>query len=171
MPRFRPARFAVTTLLAALALPVAAAECPPSGLTPGNHAAYVKRIQEELPRHGFRAGPATGQMDDTLIFISSDNGPEMETCDRCLRAKGQTSEFCSGVPAYGVGFTASLEHLAQEARALHPYQIEIANRIRGGRAVGTDYVVTRRPLGQTAILTRLPSRDKAVAWIRARGGG
>ena len=64
MPRFRPARFAVTTLLAALALPVAAAECPPSGLTPGNHAAYVKRIQEELPRHGFRAGPATGQMDE-----------------------------------------------------------------------------------------------------------
>ena len=100
-----------------------------------------------------------------------DTGPEMETWDRCLRAKGQTSEFCSGVPAYGVGFTASLEHLAQEARALHPYQIEIANRIRGGRAVGTDYVVTRRPLGQTAILTRLPSREKAVAWIRARGGG
>lgn len=64
MPLIRPVHLALAAVLAALTAPVAAENCPPSGLTPGNHAAYVKRIQEELPRHGFRAGPATGQMDE-----------------------------------------------------------------------------------------------------------
>ena len=45
------------------------------------------------------------------------------------------------------------------------YQIEIANRIRNGRAVGTDYVVTRRPDGLCTILARFATRDEAAAWI------
>ena len=43
--------------------------------------------------------------------------------------------------------------------------IEIANVIRGGRAVGTEYVVTRRENGQSAILARFATRDEAVAYM------
>ena len=55
--------------------------------------------------------------------------------------------------------------------AAHPlprYQIEIANRIRNGRAVGTDFVVTRRPDGLTSILHRCELRVDAQAWIDDR---
>lgn len=45
------------------------------------------------------------------------------------------------------------------------YQIEIANRIERGRAVGTDYVVTQRPIGRTGILARFGERSEAEAWI------
>lgn len=48
------------------------------------------------------------------------------------------------------------------------YQIEIANRITRGRVVGTDYVVTRRPDGFTAILSTHATRADAEAWITAR---
>jgi hypothetical protein len=53
------------------------------------------------------------------------------------------------------------------------YQIEIANRIRRGRAVGTDYVVTQRPVGRTGIIATFPTRDDAERWIveRCRGDG
>jgi hypothetical protein len=50
------------------------------------------------------------------------------------------------------------------------YQIEIANKIRNGRAVGTDYVVTRRPDGFTSILARFNTRDEAAAWIASIDG-
>lgn len=46
-----------------------------------------------------------------------------------------------------------------------PYQIEIANKTRNGRAVGTEYVVTRRPVGNSTILVRFDERADAVAWI------
>ena len=45
------------------------------------------------------------------------------------------------------------------------YQVEIANRIRHGRAVGTDFVVTKRPIGLTAIVARFATREQAEAWI------
>ncbi len=48
------------------------------------------------------------------------------------------------------------------------YQIEIANRIERGRCVGNDYVVTQRPIGQTAILARFPEREDAEKWIAQR---
>jgi hypothetical protein len=48
------------------------------------------------------------------------------------------------------------------------YTIEIANRIKHGRAVGTDFVVTRRPEGFSSILARFATRDEAAAWIAAR---
>lgn len=49
------------------------------------------------------------------------------------------------------------------------YQIEIANRIgRLGTAVGTDYVVTQRPIGKTSILARFGNRIAAEAWIAER---
>lgn len=48
------------------------------------------------------------------------------------------------------------------------YSVEIANRIGriNGRtvAVGTEYVVTRRPIGYSAILFRCASASEAVAW-------
>lgn len=45
------------------------------------------------------------------------------------------------------------------------YRIEIANKIERGRAVGTDYVVTRRGRGLSAILATLPDRVAAEEWI------
>ena len=53
---------ALALLLPALALPAAAQHCPETGLAPANFSAYVKRIQEELPRHGYRAGPVDGRL-------------------------------------------------------------------------------------------------------------
>jgi len=54
-------------LLVSLALlvsvPVAAQQCADSGLSAGNYAAYVRRTQEELPRHGYRAGSPSGELD------------------------------------------------------------------------------------------------------------
>jgi len=48
------------------------------------------------------------------------------------------------------------------------FQIEIANRIRGGRSVGTDWVVTRRPEGLTGIVKRFPRREDAEEWVAAQ---
>jgi hypothetical protein len=48
------------------------------------------------------------------------------------------------------------------------YQIELANRIVNGRAVGNLYVVTQRPIGKTTILASFNSREQAEAWINAR---
>ncbi len=45
------------------------------------------------------------------------------------------------------------------------YQIELANRVRRGRVVGNDYVVTRRPERITSILVRCPTRFEAAKWI------
>ena len=49
------------------------------------------------------------------------------------------------------------------------YQIELANKVRGGRAVGNEYVVTRRPEGLTTILFRADTPEEAQGWID-RGG-
>lgn len=48
------------------------------------------------------------------------------------------------------------------------YQIEIANKIRNGRAVGTEYVVTMRPIGRSGIVARFDTREEAAAWIAAQ---
>jgi hypothetical protein len=53
------------------------------------------------------------------------------------------------------------------ANTTDSYQIEIANRIFSGRAVGTDYVVTQRPICRTGILARFRTREEAQAWIDA----
>lgn len=45
------------------------------------------------------------------------------------------------------------------------YTIEIANRIRHGRCVATDYVVTRRPDNFTGIIATFATREEAVAFI------
>lgn len=45
------------------------------------------------------------------------------------------------------------------------YQIEIANKRRGR---GTQFVVTRRPIGMTGILERFDTRESAEAWIDAQ---
>lgn len=50
------------------------------------------------------------------------------------------------------------------------YQIELANKIRNGRTVGNLYVVTRRPIGMTAILATFNTREEAQAWIDAQVG-
>lgn len=42
-----------------------------------------------------------------------------------------------------------------------PLRIEIANRIRGGRAIGTDYVVTRNG----TIIHRCETRELAEAFV------
>jgi len=45
-------------------------------------------------------------------------------------------------------------------------KIEIANRIVAGRAVGTQYVVTRRDEGNSGIVSpRFDTREEAQAWI------
>lgn len=46
-------------------------------------------------------------------------------------------------------------------------RIEIANRIRGGRSAGTDYVVTRsdEQPRRTSILARFATRDQAEAYL------
>jgi hypothetical protein len=49
--------------------------------------------------------------------------------------------------------------------ALGDYSIELANRICGGRVVGTDYVVTRRPLRLSGVLFRSPLREIVVRWV------
>ncbi len=51
------------------------------------------------------------------------------------------------------------------------YQIETANEIRNGRAVGNLYVVTQRPIGKTAILASFNTRPEAEEWIAAREDG
>ena len=48
------------------------------------------------------------------------------------------------------------------------YQTELANRIKNGRCVGNEYVVTQRPIGRTGILVRFPTHELAVAWILDR---
>lgn len=46
-------------------------------------------------------------------------------------------------------------------------QIELANKIRNGRAVGNEYVVTRRDEtpSKSGILARFNTREEAAAWI------
>lgn len=56
-----------------------------------------------------------------------------------------------------------------EAAAAPRYQIELANKIRGGRAVGNLYVATRRPDGFSGILFSSESHEETQAWID-RGG-
>ena len=51
---------------------------------------------------------------------------------------------------------------------MQTYSIELANKVRRGRAVGNLYVVTRRPLRLTTILASFSTREEAVAWIEAR---
>lgn len=46
-------------------------------------------------------------------------------------------------------------------------QIEIANLIRNGRAVGTEYVVTNRDTGRSGIVARFETRREAEAFIAA----
>ena len=48
------------------------------------------------------------------------------------------------------------------------YQIELANKIAGGRAVGNSYIVTRRPDRLTCELARFDTREEAEAWIAER---
>ena len=43
--------------------------------------------------------------------------------------------------------------------------LEISNKIRDGRAVGTEYVVTRRNEGNSGIIARFDTRPEAVAYI------
>ena len=52
-------------------------------------------------------------------------------------------------------------------------QIEIANRISKGRAVGTDYVVTRRneTPSNSGIIARFPTRNEAVQYIVSATNG
>lgn len=58
----------------------------------------------------------------------------------------------------------------EEERPPHPrYQIELANKVRNGRAVGNLYVVTRRPEGCSTIIFSADTREEAQAWID-RGG-
>lgn len=45
------------------------------------------------------------------------------------------------------------------------YGIAIANRIRNGRTVGTDYVVVGRPPLATHIVARFSTREEAQAFI------
>ena len=42
--------------------------------------------------------------------------------------------------------------------------IEIANRTKYGRVVGTDYVVTAREFNRSAILVRFREREDAEMW-------
>lgn len=51
------------------------------------------------------------------------------------------------------------------------YKIELANKIRNGRAVGNLYVVTRRPEGLSCILSKHDTREAAEQWIADRVGG
>ena len=44
--------------------------------------------------------------------------------------------------------------------------IEIANRTKKSRVVGTDYVVTAREFGRSVILARFREREDAEAWHR-----
>lgn len=47
-------------------------------------------------------------------------------------------------------------------------QIELANKVLHGRAVGNEYVVTRRDEtpSRSGILARFDTRDEAVAFIQ-----
>lgn len=49
------------------------------------------------------------------------------------------------------------------------YQIELANKIVKGRAVGNLYVVTRRPIGMSGIIAKFDTREEAQAWIDEQG--
>lgn len=65
-------------------------------------------------------------------------------------------------PASKYRFNPAGKHRSSE------FQVEIANRMSRGRAVGTDYVVTRRPVGNSAIIARFERREDAVTWIDAQ---
>lgn len=45
------------------------------------------------------------------------------------------------------------------------YQLELANKIRGGRAVGNEYVVTRRSIGLSTIIARFDTKAKAKRFM------
>lgn len=45
------------------------------------------------------------------------------------------------------------------------YQIELANKIQGGKSVGTFFVVTQRPIGRSGIIVSFDSQEEAEAWI------
>lgn len=60
--RHHVAAIALALLLPALPMSASAQQCPDTGLSPVNFTAYVKRMQQELPRHGYRAGPVDGRL-------------------------------------------------------------------------------------------------------------
>ncbi len=45
------------------------------------------------------------------------------------------------------------------------FQIELANKIRNGRCIGNEYVITGRPAGNSMILARFDSREEAVTYL------
>lgn len=47
-----------------------------------------------------------------------------------------------------------------------PYQLELANKVRNGRAVGNEYVITQRAIGRNGIVERFDTREEAEAWLR-----
>ena len=57
-----------------------------------------------------------------------------------------------------------------ESYEAYAKRLEIANRIIKGRAVGTDYVVTRRPIDMSGIVAGpFATREEAEAWICREG--
>jgi peptidoglycan hydrolase-like protein with peptidoglycan-binding domain len=89
------------TLLPAIALaaallavaPASAASCGPDGMPADIYRAYVRGVQEELPRHGYRPGPATGSLDART------------------RAAIRQYQRDAGLPGDGCASKALLDHL------------------------------------------------------------
>lgn len=118
---------------------------PGSRLAIGSPAAYDDVARAALSFWADEGGPAEG------TFEWGGSGPYItRTKPRASRANGRRRV---GAKRRTRRNTAS------------GYTIEIANRVRNGRVVGIDYVVTQRGIGRTGILARRGTRAEAEDWI------
>lgn len=58
-----------------------------------------------------------------------------------------------------------MQNQAQGQGSTMRWQIQIANRIRGGRAVGTDFLVVRVDGGRSGVVARYQDRENAQAHL------
>jgi len=70
------------------------------------------------------------------------------------------------------GQLPSFEYLRESGYTLYGeiypeqmYTVELANKTEHGRVVGNLYVVTQRPIGNSAIVAEFDTREEAQAWI------
>ena len=123
LPHSRSAVLALALVLPALSMPVVAAPCPDSGLTPVNYRAYVRRIQEELPRHGYRPSAPDGVLGPrTIAGIKHYQRDAMLPADGCV-TPALLDHMLYHLPKVYAGSAAdtALERDVQQALALRGY--------------------------------------------------
>ena len=159
------------SLLAAFAAsPAGAQTCPEPGLSTGNYAAYVRRTQEELPQHGYRTGPPSGQLDEaTRKGIRAYQRDAKLMVDGCVTVE-LLDHMLYHVPKVYAGSAAdtALERAVQHELALRGYYKGAIDGIVGPQTIAAleafqlDAGLRVNPVVNRSTLAAIRDADPAV---------